>query len=140
MLSPMKRSIVALLGVSLALSALTRASDPQPAVVKPLLSKDLTGIDGREGVMLTVEYPPGGASAPHRHDAHVFVYVLEGSLVMQADGRDAVTLGPGETFYESPEDVHRVSANASKTEPVKFLVFFVKEKGKPSSRPVAEKR
>lgn len=87
--------------------------------------------------MLTVEYPPGGASTPHRHDAHVFVYVLEGSLVMQVDGREPVTLGPGETFYESPEDVHRVSRNASATEPVRFLVFFVKEKGRPTTRAVA---
>lgn len=135
----MKRSFIALLCVSvLALGATGHAAEPQPAAVEQLLTKDLTGIDGREAVMLTVEYPPGGASTPHRHDAHVFVYVLEGSLVMQADGREAVTLGPGGTFYESPEDVHRVSANASKTEAVKFLVFFVKEKGKPSSRPVAE--
>jgi quercetin dioxygenase-like cupin family protein len=121
-----------------ALCAASHAADPPPAVVKPLLTQDLTGIEGREAVMLTVEYPPGGASAPHRHDAHVFVYVLAGSLVMQADGREAVTLRPGDTFYESPDDVHRVSANASKTEPVKFLVFFVKEKGRPSSRPVPE--
>jgi quercetin dioxygenase-like cupin family protein len=64
--------------------------------------------------------------------------VLEGALVMQADGREAVTLTAGDTFYESPADVHRVSANASKTEPVKFLVFFVKEKGKPTTRPVAD--
>jgi quercetin dioxygenase-like cupin family protein len=134
----MKHPIALLLGMSLALFATSHAADPAPAVVKPLLTKDLTGIDGREGVMLTVEYPPGGASTPHRHDAHVFVYVLEGSLIMQADGHEAVTLGPGGTFYESPQDVHRVSANASKTEPVKFLVFFVKEKGRPSSRPVTE--
>jgi quercetin dioxygenase-like cupin family protein len=133
-----KRSFLVLLGMSLAICATSRAADPQPAVVKPLLTKDLTGIEGREAVMLMVEYPPGGASTPHRHDAHVFVYVLEGSLVMQADGREAVTLGPGGTFYESPDDVHRVSANASRTEPVRFLVFFVKEKGKPTTRPAVE--
>ena len=112
----MKRILVALLGTCLLTLGAAHAADPQPAVVKPLLTKDLIGIDGREAVMLTVEYPPGGASTPHRHDAHVFVYVLEGSLIMQADGREAVTLGPGGTFYESPDDVHRVSANASKTE------------------------
>ncbi len=134
----MKTPIAILLGTCLALSATIGAAGPPPAVVKPLVSKDLTGIDGREAVMLTVEYPPGGASTPHRHDAHVFVYVFEGSLVMQADGREPVTLGPGGTFYESPDDVHRVSANASKTEPVRFLVFFVKEKGKPTTRPVVE--
>jgi quercetin dioxygenase-like cupin family protein len=134
----MKHTLAALLGAWLLALGAAQAADPPPAVVKALLTKDLTDIDGREAVMVTVEYPPGGASAPHRHDAHVFVYVLQGSLVMQADGQEAVTLKPGDTFYENPDDVHRVSANASKSEPVKFLVFFVKEKGKPPSRPVAE--
>ena len=108
----------------------------EPARVTPLMTKDLAGVAGKEVVMLTVEYLPGGASLPHRHDANVFVYVLEGALTMQVDGHDPVTLKPGETFYESPDDVHRVSANASKTEPVKFLVLIVKAKGKPTTRPV----
>ena len=85
--------------------------------------------------MLLVEYPPGGTTAPHRHDAHTFVYVLEGAIVMQVKGGDAVTLGPGQTFYESPTDVHSVSKNASATRPAKFLVFFVKEKGAPAVLP-----
>lgn len=116
-----------------------RADEPQSsAVVTPLISRDLTGIPGKEVVMVTVEYLPGGASRPHRHDAHVFVYVLEGALLMQVDGRAAETLTPGQTFYENPQDVHRVSANASATEPVRFLVFIVKDKGNAVSRPVAE--
>ena len=86
--------------------------------------------------MVTVEYAPGASSAPHRHNAHTFVYVLEGSIVMQVKGGKEVTLGPGETFYESPQDVHTVSKNASATQPAKFLVFFVKEKGAPASVPV----
>jgi quercetin dioxygenase-like cupin family protein len=106
------------------------------AIVTPLMTKDLSGIPSKELVMLTVEYLPGGASLPHRHDAQVFVYVLEGMLVTQVDGQDRVTLKPGQTFYEGPEDIHRTSANASATEPVKFLVFIAKEKGKPVSRPV----
>ena len=106
------------------------------ATVTPLIAKELTGIPGKEGVMVTVEYPPGGASQPHRHDAHVYVFVLSGSLRMQVDGQEPVTLKPGQTFYESPQDVHRVSANASATEPAKFLVFMVKDKEKPSSRAV----
>ena len=115
---------------------LARAAEPKAdATVIPLLSKELSGIPGKEAVMVTVEYPPGGASKPHRHDANVFVYVLSGTLRMQVDGQDAVTLKAGETFYENPNDVHRVSANASATEPVKFLVVMVKDKGKPSSRP-----
>ena len=105
----------------------------QEAKVTPLITKDLTGISGKEGTMLTVEYPPGGTSAVHRHNAHTFVYVLEGAVVMQVKGGKEVTLGPGETFYESPEDVHTVSRNASTTKPAKFIVFFVKEKGAPAT-------
>ena len=85
--------------------------------------------------MLTVEYAPGASSAEHRHNAHTFVYVLSGSVVMQVRGGQPVTLGPGQTFYESPDDVHTVSRNASATEPAKFLVFFVKAKGAPPSVP-----
>jgi quercetin dioxygenase-like cupin family protein len=106
------------------------------AKVTPLLTKDLTGMTGKEGTMVTVEYAPGASSAEHRHNAHTFVYVLEGSIVMQVKGGKEVTLGPGQTFYESPEDFHTVSKNASSTKPAKFLVFFVKEKGAPASVPV----
>ena len=85
--------------------------------------------------MLTVEYAPGASSGKHRHNAHTFVYVLEGAIVMQSQG-EAVTLGPGQTFYESPEDIHSVSKNASDSHPAKFLVFFVKEKAAPPVVPV----
>src|SRR5262249_14947667 len=105
------------------------------AKVTPLMAKDLTGIPGKEAVMVTVEYGPGGSSAEHRHNAHTFVYVLEGSVVMQVKGGKEVTVGPGETFYESPDDIHTVSKNASTTRPAKFLVFFVKEKGAPPTVP-----
>jgi len=108
----------------------------QQAKVTPLMSKELAGITGKEAVMLTVEYAPGASSTRHRHNANTFVYVLEGSIVMQVEGGKAVTLGPGETFYESPDDVHVVSKNASDSRPAKFLVFFVKEKGAPSLVPV----
>jgi quercetin dioxygenase-like cupin family protein len=104
--------------------------------VTSLLTKELTGVSGKEGVMLTVEYPPGASSSKHRHNAHTFVYVLEGSIVMQIEGGKAVTLGPGQTFYESPDDVHTVSKNASDSQPAKFLVFFVKDKGAPVFVPV----
>jgi quercetin dioxygenase-like cupin family protein len=109
------------------------------AIVKPLITQDLAGIPGKEAVMATVEYLPGGASLPHRHDADVFVYVLEGSIVTQVDGKEAVTLKAGDTFHESPTDIHRKSANASATQPAKFLVFMVKDKGKPTTRPVDAK-
>ena len=104
--------------------------------VASLLQRDLTGIEGKETVMLTVEYPPGWSSARHRHNAHVFVYVLEGSIVMQNEGGAPVTLSAGQTFYESPDDVHAVARNASETQPAKFLVFIVKDKGTPILVPV----
>ena len=103
--------------------------------VTSLMSRDLTGIAGKEGTMVTVEYAPGASSTAHRHNVYTFVYVLEGSVVMQVKGGKEVTLGPGQTFYESPDDVHTVSRNASSTKPAKFLVFFVKEKGAPSTVP-----
>ena len=108
----------------------------QDAKVTPLITKDLTGLAGKEGEMLTVEYAPGASSAQHRHNAHTFVYVLEGSVVMQVKGGKEVTLGPGQTFYESPDDIHTVSKNASKTQPAKFVVFFVKNKSAPETVPV----
>jgi quercetin dioxygenase-like cupin family protein len=107
----------------------------QDAKVTPLLTKDLAGLAGKEAMMVTVEYPPGASSAEHRHNAETFVYVLEGSVVMQVKGGAEVTLGPGQTFYESPDDVHTVSRNASSTRPARFLVFFVKQKGAPATAP-----
>lgn len=109
-------------------------ADAAPAAVKSLMTQDLVAAAGKEVLMSTVTYPPGGASAPHRHDAQVFVYVLEGELIMQVRGGPKVTLKPGDTFYESPSDVHEVSANASKTAPAKFLVFIIKDKGSPTTR------
>ncbi len=108
----------------------------QEAKVTSLISKDLKEFSGKEGLMITVEYAPGGSDPAHRHDAHVFVYVLEGSIVMQVKGGKEVTLTPGQTFYEGPNDVHVVSRNASKTTPAKFLVFFVKDKSAPVLKPV----
>ena len=120
----------------------TRAGEVAPTgvtTVAELMTRDLDRIPNKEALMITVTYLPGGASLPHRHDAQVFVYVLEGAMTMQVDGSAPVTVGPGQTFYEGPHDVHRVSANASRTEPAKILVFMVKDKGKPVSRAVASK-
>jgi len=114
---------------------LAAAAAAQQAKVTPLMTKELSGIAGKEGTMVTVEYAPGGSSAEHRHNAHVFVYVLEGEVVMQVKGGNPVTLGPGQTFYESPEDVHTVSRNASSTKPAKILVFIVKQQGAPVTVP-----
>ena len=104
--------------------------------VTPLMSKDLTDLPSKEGLMITVEYPPGGSDPIHRHNAHGFIYVLEGSVVMQVKGGKEITLAPGQSFYEGPDDVHVVGRNASSTKPAKFLVFLVKEKGAPVLVPV----
>jgi len=103
----------------------------QEAKVTELMSKGLTNLPGKEGLMITVEYPPGSSGPIHRHNAHAFVYVLEGEIVMQVRGGKEVTLTPGQTFYEGPDDVHVVGRNASKTKPAKFVVFLVKDKGAP---------
>src|SRR5580693_9388505 len=110
------------------------AAAAQNAKVTPLMTKDLA--PGQEGSMVTVEYAPGAASAEHRHNAHTFVYVLEGSIVMQVKGGKEVTLVPGQTFYEGPDDVHVVGKNASSTKPAKFLVFLIKNKNAPVLIPV----
>lgn len=108
----------------------------QQVKVTPLVSKDLNETPGKEGLLIMVEYPPGAADPIHRHNAHGFIYVLEGSVVMQVKGGKQVTLTAGETFYEGPEDDHLVGRNASKTQPAKFLVFLVKEKGAPILVPI----
>ena len=126
-LLPAKAILVSLLALAAAQAGAEK--------VNPLLAKDLAGLSGKEGVMLTVEYAPGASSTRHRHNAHVFVYVLEGSVVMQVEGAKPVTLKPGQTFYETPASIHTVSKNASASKPAKFLVFIVKEKGAPPVLP-----
>jgi quercetin dioxygenase-like cupin family protein len=122
--------------IALCLTAATAAAQ-EAAKVTPLITQELAGmVDGKEGTLTLVEYAPGGSDAAHRHDAYAFVYVLEGRVVMQVKGGKEMTLGPGQTFSETPTDVHTVARNASATEPAKFLAFFVKEKGAPIVMPV----
>jgi quercetin dioxygenase-like cupin family protein len=113
------------------------SKEAKEANVTPLFSKDLANLPGKEGLMLMVEYPPGSADPIHRHNANAFVYVLEGSIVMQVRGGKEVTLTPGQTFYEGPDDVHVIGRNASQTKPAKFVVFQVKEKGAPAVVPAS---
>jgi quercetin dioxygenase-like cupin family protein len=103
----------------------------QEAKVTQLMSKDMANLSGKEVLMVTVEYPPGSSDPIHRHNAYGFIYVLEGSIVMQVRGGKKMTLTPGQTFYEGPDDVHIIGRNASQTKPAKFVVFFVKDKGAP---------
>ncbi|WP_321473925.1 cupin domain-containing protein [uncultured Paludibaculum sp.] len=114
--------------LALLLASIAMAQD---AKVSPLMSKDLTEFPGKEGLMIAVEYPPGASDPIHRHYAHGFLYVLEGSIVMQVKDGNEITLTPGMTFYEGPKDVHVVGRNASRTKPAKFLVFLIKDKGAP---------
>jgi len=130
--SVMKGTTISLLLLCLVTSTVAAQ---QPEVVV-LMSKDLTDIPGKEVSMLTVEYPPGGSDPVHRHYANAFVYVLEGSVVMQVKGGKEVTLTPGQTFYEGRDDVHVVGRNASTTKPAKMLVLLVKDKGAPILVPV----
>src|ERR1044071_2520489 len=114
------------------------ASQAPHATVTSLSSKDLPEFPGKEVLLITVEYPPGSVDPIHRHNSHALVYVLEGSIVMQVKGGKEVTLIPGQTFYEGPEDVHVVGRNASSTKPAKFVVFFIKDKGAPVLVPASE--
>jgi quercetin dioxygenase-like cupin family protein len=110
----------------------------EAADVKELFAIDLAEYPGKEGRMIEVSYPPGAQDVVHRHDAHAFVYVLEGQIVMQLKGQSAVTLKAGQTFYEGPKDIHVVGRNASSTEPARFVVVLLKDKGAPVLTPVNE--
>src|SRR5215831_6365255 len=118
------------------LCILTSTVMAQEPKVTELMTKNLSEIPGKEVLMITVEYPPGGSDPIHRHNAAAFVYVLEGSVVMQVKGGKPVTLGPGETFYEGPDDIHIVGRNASNTKPARFVVFLIKNSGAPVLVPV----
>lgn len=128
----MTTKLVALISLCL----VTGAAMAQEAKVTPLMSKDLGEYPGKEALMITVEHVPGGSNAAHRHNAHAFVYVLEGSVVMQLKGGEPVTLTAGQSFYEGPDDVHLVDRNASATQPAKFLVVLIKNKGAPALLPL----
>ena len=128
----------AVLGATAWLVAAASAADEfvDNAKVTPLMSEILAGIPGKVGTMLTVEYPPGGKTDRHRHPgAYTFVYVLEGEIEMQVEGKDVVKLGAGQTYYETPDDIHAVSRNASDSKPARFLVVFIQDQGKPPVEP-----
>lgn len=111
----------------------------QETKVTPLATQQLEDYPGKEIEVIVVEYPPGGVDPVHRHNAHAMVYVLEGSIIMGVKGSKAVTLKPGQTFHEGPNDLHTIGRNASKTKPAKFLVFLLKDKGAPILLPAQDK-
>ncbi|MBP0590531.1 cupin domain-containing protein [Paraburkholderia sp. LEh10] len=126
----LKNIAIAMLVAAGALIGDAQAAAPE-AIVTPLMTKPLDDYPGKESLMIMVEYPPGAVDPVHRHHAHAFVYVLEGTIVMQVKGGNEVTLKPGQTFYEGPNDVHTVGRNASQTQPAKFIVLLLKDKGAP---------
>src|SRR5262245_22500695 len=128
-----KSRIVGLVLLCIIVAGPAMAESPK---VASLMSKDLPESPGKELLVITVEHAPGGSSPVHRHNAHAIVYVLEGSAVMQVKGGKEVTLTPGQTFYEGPDDIHVVDRNASSTKPAKFLVVLIKDKGAPAVVPV----
>jgi len=131
----MAKTLVALVLLSLmtgpAMAQQAKTPLAPQAKVTPLMSKDLPEAPSKEVLMIMVEYPPGSVDPIHRHNAHTLVYVLEGAIVMQVKGGKQVTLKPGQTFYEGPDDVHVIGRNASKTKPAKFVVVLIKDKGAP---------
>jgi quercetin dioxygenase-like cupin family protein len=135
-MTPQLRILIAAAIIPLATGQVSIAL-AQTTKVTPLMAQPLPGFAGpeKEGTVALVEFPPGTSSAAHRHNAHVFVYVLEGSIVMQVKGGQQVTLKAGDTYYENPDDIHVVSKNASATAPAKILTFFVKDKGAPATVP-----
>lgn len=115
------------------------AADAGTGKARTLMTKDLPDFPGKEGMVEVVDFAPGEVSEPHRHNADLFVYVLEGSVVTQVKGDSPKTAHAGDVFYESPSDIHTVSRNASGTEPAKLLVFYVKAKGTPPTVLVGRK-
>ncbi len=122
--------------ITLMLSTVSVSALAHGAKVTPLMKEELAGLANKEGTMLIVEYAPGMFSEKHRHDAHIFAYVLEGAVTMQVKGSEPVTLKAGDSFYESPEDIHLVSKNASTTERARMVVFSLTEKDAPIVIPV----
>jgi len=126
----LKNTVMAIFVATGALMGAARAAAPE-AIVAPLMTKALDDYPGKEALMITVTYPPGSVDPVHRHHAHAFIYVLEGAIVMQVRGGKEVTLTPGQTFYEGPNDVHTVGRNASQTQPAKFIVLLLKDRDAP---------
>ena len=123
---PLARLSIALLTGLFLTTSLFAAEANSPTTI-PISTLE----SGQEMRILTIDLAPGQASQPHRHNAHVFVYVIEGTVEMQVRGGPLMRLGPGETFYENPDDIHQVSRNASNTETAKFVVHMLKKQGEP---------
>ena len=135
-LKPLLASLLLTAATTTAMGQHSSTTTAPHAIVKTLMTKPLAQHPGEELVMISVEYPPGSVDPVHRHNANALVYVVDGSIVMGLRGSKPVTLGPGQTFYEGPDDVHEIGRNASKTQPAKFIVVLLKKTGAPLLVPV----
>ncbi|KAA0980377.1 cupin domain-containing protein [Pseudomonas sp. ANT_H12B] len=129
-------ALLPLLSTGVVMAAQNPTATAPPPIVNTVMVQTLPDYPGKEVLMITVEYPPGGADPVHRHDAHGFIYVLEGTIVMGVAGGKEVTLTPGQSFHEGPKDLHTVGRNASQDKSAKFLVFLLKYQNKPAVIPV----
>jgi peroxiredoxin/quercetin dioxygenase-like cupin family protein len=118
-------------GFSPDLAGALASLNPKKSTV--LLTDPLPQLDDKEVVMLTVDVPPGGSSPPHRHNGYVYVYVLEGAMVMKTREGPETTVTAGQHFVERPQDLHMISRNPSATAPARFLVVMIKDAGAPIS-------
>jgi quercetin dioxygenase-like cupin family protein len=120
-----------ILSLALGATVLVSGADAGTGRATTLMVKELPDLAGKDGMVEVVDFAPGEVSQPHRHNADLFVYILEGAIVTQVEGEAPKNLKAGDVFYEAPKDVHVVSRNASATKPAKLLVFYVKDKGSP---------
>jgi quercetin dioxygenase-like cupin family protein len=111
----------------LATAAMLSAQSAPTSQSRTVLSRSLPPMDGREirVKIVDVTYPPGGANASHTHPCPVVGYVLQGALRMRVNEEPEAIYRSGDTFYERAGDIHRTSANASTTEPARFLAYFI---------------
>jgi quercetin dioxygenase-like cupin family protein len=132
------RRCAVLAGASVMLLALAghvpvlAGEDAPSSQVSGIINQPLsTDLEAWSVKVVNVVYPPGGASQPHRHPAEIFAYVESGAVVAQIEDGEEITYTAGQLYYEPPMVLHRVSRNASATEPAKVVAFVLIEDGKP---------
>ena len=110
---------------------------PRPERARVAFAAALPKLDGSrlKATLVEVTYQPGDSSTAHRHPCPVIGYVIEGSYRTRSGAEPEAVYTAGQTFYEAPGAVHRVSANASRERPVRFLAYFVCDSDAPLTAP-----